>query len=75
MSQPTMGALIRPLTEGERQIRNKYQARVQERELQVQRALAAVQEAKAMLNDIALAFNGGQPCVMTQDALHAPADG
>lgn len=72
---PKLGALIRTLTEHEKAIRAKWAGRVREREVALQRAVQELQQAKEVLNDLALSFAGKEgPVVMTADGLYAPPE-
>lgn len=73
MTTETKGPVIRTLTDAEKKIRDRYAAQLASREETVRVALRAVQEAKQVLNDIVLSFNGGNPCVLKQDTLHEVA--
>ena len=70
------GQLIRPLVEQEKTIRAKYAARLDQRKRELALAIAALNAAQEVLNDLALAFHGGRgPVVMTEDGLYEVADG
>lgn len=72
---PKLGPLIRQLTEHEKRIRSKYANEVRACEAAVQRSVQELQRARAVLNDMALAFAGAEgPVIMTADGLYHPAE-
>ena len=72
MAKPEIGPKIRDLTDAEKMLRAKHVQAVQKAEADFQSALRRLGEAKGWLNDLAMAFNGGEPVVMTGEALHEP---
>jgi hypothetical protein len=70
VNAPQHGPQIRPLEPAEKALREKWTQRVAQKEQAARRAQEELAGARETINDLALALNHGEPCVMTAEGLY-----